>query len=172
MTGGEAGSVLTWPSHAVGAVVYPNAHAACIQSAQSAKSRSSSGAGGVALESPEKSEISLNLAQAISEAVMALQDKNDVATFADVSLFQICTIAANNRLTADQTIDLVKSVMLASVEIAKARPLVSKTVTTISSPAPEPEGGDRATERKVIEKSEEKDAKPEDKAKPESEPKP
>lgn len=128
---GNRGSVLTWPSHAVGAVVYPDTKSACIQSAQSAKSRNSSGGGGAALKIPAKGDISFNLAQAITEAVSTLQDKNDVATFADVSLFQICTIATNNSLTQEQTVELIKSVMNASVEIAKARPTLVKTSTTV-----------------------------------------
>lgn len=132
---GDRGSVLTWPSHAVGAVVYPNTRSACIQSAQSAKARNSSGAGGATVKVPQTGDLSFNLAQAITEAVSALQDKNDVATFADVSLFQVCTIAANNALTKEQTIELIRMVMQASVEIAKARPMTVRTTTTVKPDA-------------------------------------
>ncbi len=134
---GDRGSVLTWPSHAVGAVVYPGTTGACIQSAQSAKSRSSSGAGGLSVKIPEGPEGSINLAQAISEAVALLQDKNDVATFTDISLFQVCTIAANNKLTAAQSMELVRAVMTAAVDIARARPnTVRERTTTVTAPAP------------------------------------
>lgn len=134
---GNQGSVLTWPSHAVGAIVYPGTSGACIQSAQSAKSRSSSGAGSVSVKVPEGPEGAINLAQAISEAVALLQDKNDVATFTDISLFQVCTIAANNKLTPSQTMELVRAVMTAAVDIARARPTtVRERTTTVTAPAP------------------------------------
>jgi len=118
----KEGAILTWPSHAVDAIIYPEMGKACIQSAQSAKARNTSGNGSVKLTSPEKSSIDLALAQAVVEAVSNIQDKNDVATFADVSLFQVCTIAANTQLTSAETMKLVEAVMAASVEIAKARP--------------------------------------------------
>ena len=147
---GNQGSVLTWPSHAVGAIVYPGTSGACIQSAQSAKARSSSGAGGVTVKVPEGPEGSINLAQAISEAVALLQDKNDVATFTDVSLFQVCTIAANNKLTSAQTLELVRAVMAAAVEIARARPnTVRERTTTVTAPAPVAAAVER-TEKEVV----------------------
>ncbi len=121
---GGSGSVLTWPSHAVGAIVYPGTRGACIQSAQSAKARNSSGAGALTVKVPQGPEADARLAQAITEAVSSIQDKNDIATFADVSLFQVCTIATNNQLTTAQTVELVKAVLQASVDISKARRLL------------------------------------------------
>lgn len=134
--GGTQGSVLTWPSHAVGAIVYPGTSGACIQSAQSAKARNSSGSGGLTITLPEGIDASANLAQIITEAVSALQDKNDVATFADVALFQVCTIAANNRLSPADAVTLIQNVMAASVDIARARPNTSRSTTTVTSPVP------------------------------------
>ncbi len=150
---GDQGSVLTWPSHAVGAVVYPGTSGACIQSAQSAKARGSSGAGGISVKVPAGPEGAINLAQAISEAVALLQDKNDVATFTDISLFQVCTIAANNKLTAAQSMELVRAVMSSAVEIARARPnTIRERTTTVTSPAPTTAAVAR-TEQEVVKTS-------------------
>lgn len=137
VSGGEAGSegaILTWPSHAVGAIVYPGMGQACIQSAQSAKARSRSGAGSVAAKSEASVELSASLAQAITEIVESIQDKNDVATFTDVALFQICTIAANRDLSNADTTALVQAVLLRATEIARARPNNVRLVTAPLKP--------------------------------------
>ncbi len=94
------GTVLTWPSHAVAAIVYPNGDTACIQSAQSAKARSATGNGNIGVTLSNGEKIGGALGQAINEAVASIQDRNDVATFLDVALFQICTIARNKNLNA------------------------------------------------------------------------
>lgn len=129
------GTVLTWPSHAVAAIVYPNGDTACIQSAQSAKARSSAGNGNVSLSLAGGEKIGGALGQAINEAVASIQDRNDVATFLDVALFQICTIARNKQLTADQTIGLIEKAFAASEGIAKARPQITRVSAPLVLPA-------------------------------------
>jgi hypothetical protein len=142
------GTVLTWPSHAVAAIVYPNGDTACIQSAQSAKARNSSGNGNVSLSLAGGEKVGGALGQAITEAVASIQDRNDVATFLDVALFQICTLARNKNLTADQTIGLIEKALATSEAIAKARPQTTKSgsaliipngaTVQVKDPAPEP----------------------------------
>lgn len=115
------GTVLTWPSHAVAAIVYPNGNAACIQSAQSSKARNRSGAGGISTVIAPGQSVDAKMAQAITEAVASLQDRNDVATFLDVALFQICSISKNSNFTREQTAALIQQAFVTSSDIAKAR---------------------------------------------------
>lgn len=116
------GTVLTWPSHAVAAIVYPDGRASCVQSAQSAKARNMSGGGSLLGSLPTGESVEARIAQAITEAAASLQDRNDVATFLDVALFQVCALSANQRMTPEQTIGLVEAALDASAAIAKARP--------------------------------------------------
>lgn len=129
------GTVLTWPSHAVAAIVYPNGDTACIQSAQSAKARNSTGQGDVSVALTSGERIGGSVGQAIKEAVASLQDRNDVATFLDVALFQICTISRNKNLDSAQTIGLVERALAAAEAIAKARPLTDRTPQSAITPA-------------------------------------
>ena len=125
------GTVLTWPSHAVAAVVYPNGDAICIQSAQSAKARNASGAGNLSASLPTGEKVGVALANVINEAVASLQDRNDVATFLDVALFQICTIARNKNIDSATTVTLIDRALQASETIAKARPKTQTVGNTI-----------------------------------------
>jgi hypothetical protein len=118
----KTGTVLTWPSHAVAAIVYPNGDAACVQSAQSSKARNMSGGGGISAMIAPGQSVDAKMAQAITEAVASLQDRNDVATFLDVALFQICAISRNSKFTKDQTAALIQQAFVTSADIAKARP--------------------------------------------------
>lgn len=120
------GTVLTWPSHAVAAIVYPNGDAACVQSAQSSKARNMSGGGGISAMVAPGQSVEAKMAQAITEAVASLQDRNDVATFLDVALFQICAISKNSKFTKDQTAALIQQAFVTSADIAKARPSYTK----------------------------------------------
>ena len=132
--GGTQGTVVTWPSHAVGAVIYPGTKSACIQSAQSAKARNSSGNGGLTIKLPESVDVNANLGQIITEAVGLIQDKNDVATFADVALFQVCTNATNNNLSPAEAVMLIQTVLAASVGIARARPDANRSSPRVTPP--------------------------------------
>lgn len=129
------GTVLTWPSHAVAAIVYPNGDAACIQSAQSAKARSSAGNGSITGTLAAGEKIGAAVGQAINEAVASIQDRNDVATFLDVALFQICTISRNKQMDSRETIQLIERALLASENIAKARPQITRGPNTLIVPA-------------------------------------
>lgn len=130
----KTGTVLTWPSHAVAAIVYPNGTAACVQSAQSSKARNMSGGGGVSAMIAPGQSIDAKMAQAITEAVASLQDRNDVATFLDVALFQICAISKNSQFSKNQTAALIQQAFVTSADIAKARPNYTKPVANITKP--------------------------------------
>lgn len=128
------GTVLTWPSHAVAAIVYPNGDAACVQSAQSSKARNMSGGGGISAVISSGQSVDAKMAQAFTEAVASLQDRNDVATFLDVALFQICAISKNLRFSKDQTAALMQQAMITSADIAKARPVAARIENSVTKP--------------------------------------
>jgi len=128
------GTVLTWPSHAVAAIVYPNGDAACVQSAQSSKARNMSGGGGISAVISSGQTVEAKMAQAFTEAVASLQDRNDVATFLDVALFQICAISKNLRFSKDQTAALMQQAMITSADIAKARPVAARVESSVTRP--------------------------------------
>lgn len=128
------GTVLTWPSHAVAAIVYPNGDAACVQSAQSSKARNMSGGGGISAMVAPGQSVEAKMAQAITEAVASIQDRNDVATFLDVALFQICAISKNKSFSKDQTAALIQQALVTSADIAKARPDYHKVASVAAGP--------------------------------------
>lgn len=128
------GTVLTWPSHAVAAIVYPGGDAACIQSAQSSKARNMSGGAGLSALLKSGLSVDAKTAQAITEAVSSLQDRNDVATFLDVALFQICAISKNKGFSKDQTAALIQQALVTAADIAKARPNYTVTKTDVVKP--------------------------------------
>ena len=128
------GTVLTWPSHAVAAIVYPSGDAACIQSAQSSKARNMSGGAGLSALLKSGQSVDAKTAQAITEAVSSLQDRNDVATFLDVALFQICAISKNRSFSKDQTAALIQQALVTAADIAKARPNYVTTKNEVVQP--------------------------------------
>ncbi|SDH86397.1 hypothetical protein [Roseospirillum parvum] len=123
---GDNGSVLTWPSYAVGAVVYQDGKA-CIQSTQSAKARDRSGTGNITLNLPATFEGGAELGQTITETISKLQEKDEIGTFTDVALFHVCTLAANGALTEQATAESVQSIIQAAQAMAGGKQASGQT---------------------------------------------
>jgi len=135
--------VYTWPSSAVGAFAFAFAFAfagdrACLQSAATANAKS----GSFAATLMALDKVDATLARQYAQTVVSLQDKNDVATFADVSLFHICMMAANGTLENSDVAKSITEVIQASKHIAEKRTnptdkraLAASNVGVIESPA-------------------------------------